>query len=240
MRDSCPSCDARLAQTAVGVDARVHQLNELSDPLGGAGAGKGVNTPAIQLAESMPPTVAILVDRTQRGRRGEPRLALDPGAVSPGSIRRSQAFQHHALEAQGDDRLVRRECRRLRLGQADPLAQRKRFAQSRVPVLPTASSDIFAIYGEQVEGHEPQPLRRGSPAREYGAGDRGEVLCRLAVTFGDDDQLTVKGRSGRHLGKRAEQRSQPRRQVGAVPRSPAHLSPGSDVDQESREPSHFG
>jgi hypothetical protein len=46
-RDGCPSCDARLAQAAVGVDARVDQLIELSDPLGGTGAGEGVNTPAI-------------------------------------------------------------------------------------------------------------------------------------------------------------------------------------------------
>jgi hypothetical protein len=43
MRDGCPSRagrDARIAQAAIGVDARVDQLHRLSDPLAGAGAGE--------------------------------------------------------------------------------------------------------------------------------------------------------------------------------------------------------
>jgi hypothetical protein len=162
MRDGCPSRagpDARLAQAAIGVNARVDQLHALSDPLCGAGAGERVNTATIELAEGVPAALAILVNGIQLGVRRESRLALDP-AVSSGSVRRSQAFEHRALEPEGDDRLVRRKRRRLRHGQPDPLANRKRFAQPRFPVLPTANSNIFARYGENVERDEPEPRSR--------------------------------------------------------------------------------
>jgi hypothetical protein len=208
--------NARLAKAAVGGQARVDHLDELSDPLDGAGATERANTPAIQVAERVPTTVAILVDRAQLRASDEPRLALEPGAVPSRSARRAQAFQHGALDTQIHDRLVRRKGRGLRLGQADPLAYWKRLAQPRVPVLPRASSDIFAIYGEKVEGHEPKPLRRGSLAREYRSGDRREVLRRLAVTLGSYNQLTVKRGSARDVGKGAEQRAQTRGQVGAM------------------------
>ena len=150
MRDECSSRygrDARLAQAAIGVDARVEQLHELSDPLAGAGAGERANTATIELAEGVPAAVAILVNRIQLGVGRESRLALDPSAVSSGPVRRSHAFEHRALEPERDDRLVRRQRRRLRHGQADPLANRQRFVQARVPVLPRASANIFACYG---------------------------------------------------------------------------------------------
>jgi hypothetical protein len=57
---------------------------------------------------------------------------------------------------------VRRKRRRLRRGQADPLADRKRLAQASVPVLPRESSNIFACYGKEVEGDEPEPVDAAS------------------------------------------------------------------------------
>jgi hypothetical protein len=80
--------DPRLAQAAVGVDAGVDQLDELADALGGAGAGERMDTAAIDLAEGVPAALAILVDRAQLGASDEPRLALDPGAVASGPVRR--------------------------------------------------------------------------------------------------------------------------------------------------------
>ena len=218
-RDRYRSRDGRyacFAKAAVGIDARVDQLNELSDPLGRTGTGEGVNTPAIQVAESVPTTVAILANRTQRGRCGEPRFALDPGAVASGPVRRPQAFQHRPLETQSDDRLVRRERRRLRLGQADPLANWKRLAQPRVPVLPRTRPDIFASDGEDVECHEPHSVGRGRLAGKHSAGDRGEVLRRLAIALGDGNELAVKRRAGRNVDERCEQRSETSGEIGAV------------------------
>jgi hypothetical protein len=98
---------------------------------------------------------------------------------------------------------------------------------------PKGVSNIVASHGEKVEGHEPQPLRRGSLAGEYGSVDRDEVLCGFAVTLGEYDELTVKRGSTRDVRKSADQRAQPSGQVGAAPRPPAHLSAQADVDQES-------
>jgi hypothetical protein len=76
--------------------------------------------------------------------------------------------------------------------------------------------NIFASDGEDVEGHEPQPGGRGRPAGKHRAGDRGEVLLRPALTLRDYDQLTVKHRSGRDLGKRGEQGPETSGEIGAV------------------------
>jgi len=66
--------DAGLAQAAVGVDARVDELDGLSDALGGAGGSERVDTAAIELAEGVPAAVAVLVDRMQLSPSGEPCL----------------------------------------------------------------------------------------------------------------------------------------------------------------------
>jgi hypothetical protein len=44
----------RVLAAMLGVDAGVDQLDQLSDPLGSAGARERVNTATIQLAEGVP------------------------------------------------------------------------------------------------------------------------------------------------------------------------------------------
>jgi hypothetical protein len=119
------------------------------------GAGERANATTISLAKGVPSPVAIMANRMQIGMCREPRLLFDPGAVSSGSTRRSQVLKDSALEAQGDDRLVRGDGGRLRGDQSDPIADRKRLAQARVPLLPRARADILPCHGEDVEGDEP-------------------------------------------------------------------------------------
>jgi hypothetical protein len=55
--------DTRLAQAAVGIDARVDQIDDLADALRRARASDGVNAAAVNVADGVPPPVATLADR---------------------------------------------------------------------------------------------------------------------------------------------------------------------------------
>ena len=55
--------DTRLAQGAIGIDARVDQLDDLADALRRARAGDGMNAAAVKVADGVPPPVTILADR---------------------------------------------------------------------------------------------------------------------------------------------------------------------------------
>ena len=237
--DGCPSrCrrNARLAEAAVGIDAGVHQVDNLSDQLGGASAREHVDVATVELAEGVPATVGILPDRAKLSASDEPRFVLEPGAVAPGSVSRTRAFEHGALETQSHDRLVRHRRRRLGLNQPDPVADRKRLAEQRVALLPRPRSKVFACYAEDVEGDEPQPVRRGGPAGEYRAGDRGEVLGRLTVALanGDDSPSNVVPRATSVTGASSD----PRRVVRSVPwRDQARVRPSRSISTRSRKPS---
>ena len=65
--------DACFAQPTVGVDARVHEVDELSDLLRGAGARENVNTAAIDLAGGCQrPSRCWWTSAARRERQTEP------------------------------------------------------------------------------------------------------------------------------------------------------------------------
>lgn len=109
-----------------------------------------MNTPTVEFAGGVPVALPILVNRTQLGVCREPRLALDPGAVPSGSVRRSQAFEHGAFEPEVDYRVVRRKRRPLGLDLADPVTDAS-VSQARIPVLAGAGPNILACYGQEIK-----------------------------------------------------------------------------------------
>jgi hypothetical protein len=59
------SGDPHLAQIPVRVDTRVNQREDLADPINPAGARQHRDASAVDVADSMPPTITILTDAQQ-------------------------------------------------------------------------------------------------------------------------------------------------------------------------------
>jgi hypothetical protein len=232
VRDGCPSRagrDARLAprasrlaQAAIGVDARVDQLHGLSDPLGGAGAGERVNTPTVELAHGVPAAVAILVNRIQLGVGRESRLALDPGVSGPQVVASGSAWPCRS----------RRRERETRKPQARPPEQQCAAAPT-APRPQTATRPEHGYPPAHSANRPPRidPARRSGPDAGHPETRRDRRLIRVGcfntATYAAHNKPPARRRGRRSV--RTPARPRPPR------RCPSHSVPAVSL-RTSRPP----
>ena len=145
------SADSDLAQRAVGIDARVHELDLLAEQRGEPRAAEGGNTPAVELRDRVGVAVASRSQRAQRGGGAVAGLVLAPGGLAAGAIRRPGPLEHRALKPERDKLVVGGAAGRSRLDEPEPVADGESLPQELGALNPGQRSEVVAGELEQIE-----------------------------------------------------------------------------------------